>query len=58
MIASALIISDIAFSQVGVNITSRKTIMGANAKKDAGKTITDNTKVSGLQTPTLNQLKV
>ncbi len=53
MIGAALMVSAIAFSQVGVNTSAPKTTMDVSAKRDTGGNITDNTQIFGLQAPRL-----
>lgn len=54
----ALLISGIAFSQVGVNTDVPKTTMDVSAKRDTSGVLTDNAQLIGLQAPRLTRAEL
>ena len=58
ILLSTLMIGGVAYSQVGINTETPKTIMDINAKRNASGTITDNSQTYGLQAPRLTRAEL
>jgi len=58
ILLGTVLISGIAFSQVGINTDAPKTTMDVSAKRDTSGAITDNAQLIGLQAPRLTRAEL